>query len=74
VPVNVGRLAAKFAAGDEVTPQALVDKGIVKNTKTPIKILGGGELGLALTVRMHGFSEKAIEKIEAAGGKAELLA
>jgi large subunit ribosomal protein L15 len=74
VPVNVSRLATKFVAGDEVTPQALVDKGIVKNTRTPIKILGGGELSLALTVRMHGFSEKAIEKIEAAGGKAELLA
>ncbi len=44
VPVNVGRLAAKFSAGDEVTPQALVDKGIVKNTRTPIKILGGGDL------------------------------
>jgi large subunit ribosomal protein L15 len=74
VPVNVARLAAVFAAGDEVTPQALVDKGIVKNTRTPIKILGGGEIGIALTVRMHGYSEKAIQKIEAAGGKAELLA
>jgi len=74
VPVNVSRLAAKFAAGDEVTPQALVEKGIVKNTRKPIKVLGGGEIGIALTVRVHGFSDKAIQKIEAAGGKAERLA
>jgi large subunit ribosomal protein L15 len=73
VPVNVARLATRFGPGDEVTPQALVARGIVKNTKTPIKILGGGELGFALTVRMHAFSETAIQKIEAAGGKAELL-
>ena len=59
VPVNVGRLATAFAAGDEVTPEALVEKRIVKNTRTPIKILGGGELGMALTVRMHGFSATA---------------
>jgi large subunit ribosomal protein L15 len=74
VPVNVARLAAAFAAGDEVTPQALVDKGIVKNTRKPIKILGGGDLAIALTVRVNGYSETAIKKIEAAGGKAELLA
>jgi large subunit ribosomal protein L15 len=72
-PVNVCRLAARFGAGDEVTPQGLVDKGIVKNTKTPIKILGGGDIKIALTVRANGFSETAIKKIEAAGGKAELL-
>ncbi len=73
VPVNVGRLAQAFAAGAEVTPQALVEKRIVKNTRTPIKVLGGGEIGVALTVRMHGFSQTAAEKIAAAGGTAELL-
>jgi large subunit ribosomal protein L15 len=73
VPVNVSRLAGAFSAGDEVTPQALVDKGIVKNTRKPIKILGGGELGISLTVRANGFSETAVRKIEAAGGKTELL-
>jgi large subunit ribosomal protein L15 len=45
----------------------------VKNTKTPIKILGGGELSIALTVRMHAFSASALEKITSAGGAAELL-
>lgn len=73
VPVNVGRLAKAFEAGAEVTPEALVEKRIVKNTSTPIKILGGGELDKALTVRMHQFSQTAQAKIEAAGGKVVLL-
>jgi large subunit ribosomal protein L15 len=73
IPVNVDRLAAAFAADSEVTPEALVEKGIVKNTRTPIKILGSGDIGVALTVRMHAFSASAVEKIEAAGGKAVLL-
>jgi len=73
VPVNVGRLAGVYGAGDEVTPESLVAKGIVKNTRTPIKVLGGGELSVALTVRVHMYSRSAVEKIEAAGGKAELI-
>ena len=73
VPVNVGRLATAFEAGAEVTPEALVAKRIVKNTRKPIKILGGGELAVALTVRANAFSEKAAEKILAAGGTTELL-
>ena len=73
IPVNVGRLAAAFAAGSEVTPDALVEKRIIKNTRKPVKILGGGEIGHALTVRMHAFSQSAVRKIETAGGKAELL-
>jgi large subunit ribosomal protein L15 len=73
VPVNVGRLAPLFEAGAEVTPEALVEKGVVKNTRTSIKILGDGELDKALTVRMHQFSVSARAKIEAAGGIAELL-
>ena len=73
VPVNVGRLSQAFAAGDEVTPEALVAKGIVKNTRTPIKILGGGDLDKALNVRMAMYSRSAVDKIEAVGGKAELL-
>jgi large subunit ribosomal protein L15 len=73
VPVNVGRLAEAFTAGAEVTPEALVEKRIVKNTRTPIKILGGGDIDVALTVRMHAFSHTAAEKITAAGGSVELL-
>ena len=73
VPVNVGRLAKAFEAGAEVTPEGLVEKGIVKNTKTPIKVLGGGDLDKALTVRVHMFSAAAQAKIAAAGGTAVLL-
>jgi large subunit ribosomal protein L15 len=73
VPVNVGRLARFFEAGAEVTPQTLAEKGIVKNTRAPIKILGGGELDKALTVRVHQASASAKAKIEAAGGSIELL-
>jgi len=73
VPVNVGRLAGLFEAGAEVTPEALVERRVVKNTRTPIKILGDGDLDKALTVRMHLFSASARAKIEAAGGTVELL-
>lgn len=70
--VNVSRLAA-FAAGTEVTPEKLVEAGIIRKTKDPVKILGNGELGVALTVKAHKFSKAAREKIEAAGGKAEVI-
>lgn len=70
--VNVDRLAS-FAAGTEVTPESLVEAGIIKSLKNPVKILGNGELGVALTVKAHKFSKAAREKIEAAGGKAEVI-
>ncbi|MBE0428931.1 MAG: 50S ribosomal protein L15 [Thermoleophilia bacterium] len=70
--VNVARLAG-FEAGTEVTPEALVAAGIIKNTKLPVKILGHGELEVALIVKAQGFSKSAREKIEAAGGKAEVI-
>ena len=73
VPMNVGRLAKVFAAGDVVTPEALVEKRLVKNTRTPIKVLGGGDIEVALTVRLHAFSATAAEKIQAAGGTVEPL-
>jgi large subunit ribosomal protein L15 len=70
--VNVSRLA-KFETGSTVTPESLVEANIIKNTKTPVKILGQGELKAALTVKAHAFSKSAQEKIEAAGGKAEVI-
>lgn len=72
VVVNVGRLA-QFASGEVVTPERLVESGIIKSVRDGVKILGEGELGVALTVRAHGFSKSAIAKIEAAGGKAEVI-
>src|SRR5215203_6156658 len=70
IPVNVRDLQARFDAGADVTPEALVTAGVLKNTRTDVKILGMGELTKKLTVHAHGFSATAIEKIEAAGGSA----
>jgi large subunit ribosomal protein L15 len=72
VPVNLRDLD-RFDAGAEVTPEALVEVGLIKNTKTDVKILGDGELSKKLTVRVHAISASAREKIEAAGGTVELL-
>jgi large subunit ribosomal protein L15 len=67
-PVNVAALEQRFEAGAEVTPEALVTAGLLKNTRTDVKILGNGELTKKLTVSAHNFSKSAREKIEAAGG------
>jgi large subunit ribosomal protein L15 len=72
VPVNVGALD-RFEEGAEVTPESLVEKGLLKNTKTDVKLLGNGELKKKLNVRVHGISASAREKVEAAGGTVSLL-
>jgi large subunit ribosomal protein L15 len=70
--VNVESLNV-FAAGDTVTPETLAGLGIVRAIRSGIKILGDGELKVALTVQAHAFSKSAQEKITRAGGKAEVL-
>jgi len=72
--VNLDLLAAKFDAGAVVTPELLREKGLVPGGKAPIKILARGDIGKKLTVRAHKFSGKAAEKLQAAGGNAELIA
>ena len=72
VPVNVAALDA-FDDGAEVTPESLVEKGLIKNTRTDVKLLGQGELKKKLTVRVHAISASAREKVEAAGGSVALL-
>jgi len=72
VPVNLRDLD-RFDAGDEVTPESLVEKRLIKNTKTDVKLLGTGEIAKKLVVRVHAISASAREKIEAAGGTVELL-
>jgi large subunit ribosomal protein L15 len=67
-PVNVATLEERFEAGAEVTPDTLVTAGLLKNTKTDVKILGDGALTKKLVVSAHRFSKTAREKIEAAGG------
>ena len=71
-PVNVGSLD-RFEDGAEVTPESLVEKGLLKNTKTDVKLLGNGELKKKLTIRVHGISATAREKVEQAGGTVSLL-
>ncbi|MGA2157898.1 MAG: 50S ribosomal protein L15 [Dehalococcoidia bacterium] len=68
--VNVGDLRL-FDAGSEVSPESMLDKGLVKSIKFPVKILGTGELERSLTVKASKFSVTAKTKIEAAGGKVE---
>jgi large subunit ribosomal protein L15 len=73
-PVNLDRLQAKFGEGDqEVTPETLVDAGIIKRADDAVAILGRGDISVALTVKAHRFSKSAQEKIEAAGGTVEVL-
>lgn len=71
-PVNLERLAA-FAAGSVVTPQDMATAGLIKEADAKVKVLGGGDIDRALTVQAQAFSVSAREKIEAAGGKAEVL-
>ena len=70
--VNIDSLNA-FAAGETVTPEALVGRGMLRKASDRLKVLGTGELKVVLTVRAHAFSKSAEEKIARAGGKAELL-
>ncbi|MCI8792580.1 MAG: 50S ribosomal protein L15 [Eubacterium sp.] len=72
VGINVELLNA-FEDGAEVTVAALVEKGIVKNPKDGVKILGNGELTKKLDVKVNAYSAGAAEKIQAAGGKAEVI-
>ena len=71
-PVNLSDLDARFKSGDEVTPESLKAAGLAKR-KHPVKILARGELSKKLTVRAHGASAAAREKIEKAGGTFELI-
>jgi large subunit ribosomal protein L15 len=70
--VNVDRLAEAFDAGSSVTPEALLDRGIVRKG-LPVKVLGRGDIDRALTVRAHAVSEAARAKIEGVGGSVELI-
>ena len=73
VPVNLRDLERVFDDGAEVTLEALLEKGLIKNTRTDVKVLGDGELKKKLSVTAHLFSAAAREKIEKAGGTATAL-
>ncbi len=72
VGINISALEV-FDNGADVTVDTLIEKGIVKNPRDGVKILGGGELTKKLNVAVNAYSESAKEKIEALGGKAEVI-
>jgi large subunit ribosomal protein L15 len=72
-PVNLRHLEERFEAGDEVTPETLKAKRLIRKVSVDVKVLGVGELSKALAVSAHGFSKTAREKIEAAGGSVTWL-
>jgi large subunit ribosomal protein L15 len=63
----------RFEDGSVVTPELLLETGIIKNIKVGVKILGDGNIEKKVTVKAHKFSKAAVEKIESAGGKAEVI-
>ena len=73
VTVNVADLEARFDNGAVVDVAALKDAGLVKNYFDSVKVLGNGELTKSLEVKVNAYSESAKQKIEAAGGKAEVI-
>ena len=73
VGINLGTLNERFEDGAVVDLEALIESGIVKNPKDGVKILGNGEITKKLTVKANAFSASAKEKIEAAGGSAEVM-
>jgi large subunit ribosomal protein L15 len=72
-PVNIRDLEARFEAGEEVTPETLKAKGLIRSVRKDVKLLGVGDLSKKLTITVHGASSTAREKVEAAGGTLTLL-
>lgn len=64
---------ATLSGSDPVTPEVLLQNGLIKNLKAGVKVLGMGELKTKLTIRAHKFSKSAVDKIQSAGGKAEVI-
>ncbi len=71
--INLSDLDKYFNDGDEVTPEVLKSRGIIKKQLDGVKVLANGELKKKLTVKAHRFSSVAVTKIEAAGGKTEVI-
>ncbi len=73
VSINISTLEHYYEDGDTVVSEDLIERGIIKDTYDGLKILGNGEISKKLTVKANAFSETAKTKIEAAGGKAEVI-
>lgn len=72
IAVNLEKLN-RFENGTEVTPETLLDARVIRKIGDGVKILGEGNLEKTLTIKAHAFSKSAVEKIESAGGKAEVI-
>lgn len=72
VEVNLKDLS-RFESGTTVTPEALIEAGVIKAVKDGVKLLGNGEIDRPLTIKVHAFSKSAADKIQAAGGKVEVI-
>lgn len=71
--VNIADLEDRFEAGSEINAAVLCERRLISSADKPVKILGVGEISKALTVRVNAYSASAAKKIEAAGGKAEVI-
>ena len=70
IEISLAKIEANFSAGDEVTPEILHERGLIKKAKHDLVILGNGEVSKALKISSHRFTKTAKEKIEKAGGTA----
>jgi len=73
IEIGLAKIEASFNAGDEVTPEILHERGLIKKAKHDLVILGSGEVTKALKISSHRFTKTAKEKIERAGGTATLI-
>lgn len=73
IEISLAKIDANFNAGDEVTPEILHSRGLIKKAKHDLVILGNGDVSKALTISAHRFTKAAREKIEKAGGSANLI-
>ncbi|RJP75845.1 MAG: 50S ribosomal protein L15 [Candidatus Zixiibacteriota bacterium] len=71
--VNLKQLSEVFTAGQEVNPEMLLKQGLISKASLPVKVLGDGDITVALKMRVHAASQSATEKITAAGGEVQLL-
>ena len=73
IEISLGKIEENFNAGDVVTPEILHERGLIKKAKHDLVILGTGEVTKSLTISSHRFTKTAKDKIEKAGGKAEII-
>ena len=73
IPINLNTISKLYEKDNEISPETLVEKNVLKDTKSPIKILGDGEINFSVKVTAHKFSRSAKDKIIAAGGTIQEL-